>query len=404
MTAPLDGIKVLEVANWLAAPAATALMADLGAEVIKVEPPGGDIYRYFVLQSMGYDYEFPTNFAFQTDNRGKKSITVSLDRPGGPELVRDLAGKADIFVTNLVQERRLKYGLTYEDVAAANPNGIYVSFSGYGTHGPDANRSGFDFAAFWAASGIMGLLGEPDAPPPLCRGGQGDHTTALNILAATLAALRQRDLTGEGQHVETTLQASGMWTIAGDFSAGLAAKSNAPRISRKAPTSPIWNSYECSDGQWVLLVMPVPFPIYWPRFCAMVGHPEWADDDHWTDLSKLRASTAELTAMIEPIFKSRPRAHWAAELDRAGLIWSSVATITEVMNNPQVREMGWIKELEHPEYGKFETLDTPFKIYGSEVGARGPAPTPGADTFEVLSAMGVSEERLGELAAQGVLG
>jgi crotonobetainyl-CoA:carnitine CoA-transferase CaiB-like acyl-CoA transferase len=117
MAAPLDGIRVLEVANWLAVPAATALMADLGADVIKVEPPAGDIYRGFILRSMGYDFDFQTNYAFQLDNRGKRSITVSLDKPGGQELVRRLAGDVDIFITNLVQERRLKYGLTELEVA-----------------------------------------------------------------------------------------------------------------------------------------------------------------------------------------------------------------------------------------------------------------------------------------------
>jgi crotonobetainyl-CoA:carnitine CoA-transferase CaiB-like acyl-CoA transferase len=401
MPAPLDGVRVLEIANWLAAPAATALMADLGAEVIKVEPPGGDIFRHFLLRSIGYDFDFEPNYGFQLDNRGKRSVTVALDKPGGPELVRRLAQDVDIVVTNLVQERRVKYGLTFEDVHAANPRAIYVSFSGYGTRGPDATRSGFDFAAFWAASGIMGLLAEPDAPPPLCRGGQGDHTTSLNILAATLAALRMRDKTGEGQHVETSLQASGMWTIAGDFSAALVAKKDAPRVSRHEPTNPIWNSYLCRDGHWMLLVMPVPMPLYWPRFCAMVERPDWAEK--YLDLATLRADTIPLAAAIDEIFAQKDHDYWAARMDECGLIWSSVARITEVINNPQVREMGWITELDHPEFGKFETLDTPFHIYGTDTGARGPAPTAGQHTFDVLTELGVSEDELATLATNGVI-
>src|SRR5512135_3875154 len=129
MVAPLDGIRVLEIANWLAVPAAAALMADMGAAVIKVEPPGGDIYRGFLLRSLGYDYDFETNYAFQLDNRGKRSITVALDKPGGPELVQKLATGVDIVMTNLIQERRVKFGLTYEAVRAANPGVIFVSFS-----------------------------------------------------------------------------------------------------------------------------------------------------------------------------------------------------------------------------------------------------------------------------------
>src|SRR6185503_5261653 len=217
--APLDGIRVLEVANWLAAPAAGALLADLGADVIKVEPPGGDVFREFVLRSMGYRHDFATNYAFQLDNRGKRSVTVALDRPGGPALLRRMSERVDVFLTNLVQQRRERYGLTYDEVRAVSPRIVYASFSGDGTRGPDRNRPGFDYAAFWARSGLMGLLGEPPSPPPLCRGGQGDHTTALNILAAVLAALRLRDQTNEAQHCEVTLQATGMWTLAGDIQA-----------------------------------------------------------------------------------------------------------------------------------------------------------------------------------------
>ena len=138
-------------------PAAGALLADLGADVIKVEPPGGDVFREFLLRSMGYTHDFATNYAFQLDNRGKRSVTVALDQPGGPELVRRLAARSDVFLTNLIQQRRVRYGLTWEDVRAASPRIIYASFSGYGTRGPDENRPGFDYAAFWARS-------RPDGP------------------------------------------------------------------------------------------------------------------------------------------------------------------------------------------------------------------------------------------------
>ena len=156
MAAPLDGIKVLEVANWLAAPAAAALMADLGAEVVKIEPPTGDVFRGFILRSIGYDFDFPTNYGFEVDNRGKRSVVVDLDKPGGAELVRRLAADSDIFITNLVQRRRTRYGLAFEDIIAVNPKVIYASFSGYGASGPDEDRPGFDFAAFWAV--LIALL------------------------------------------------------------------------------------------------------------------------------------------------------------------------------------------------------------------------------------------------------
>ncbi|MGE0601005.1 MAG: CaiB/BaiF CoA transferase family protein [Dehalococcoidia bacterium] len=404
MAAPLDGIKVLEVANWLAAPAAAALMADLGADVIKIEPPTGDIFRGFILRSIGYDFDFPANYGFEVDNRGKRSVVVDLDKPGGPELVRRLAADCDVFLTNLVQRRRKRYGLAFDDIIAANPRVIYASFSGYGAQGPDEDRPGFDFAAFWAQSGIMSTIGEPGTPPPMCRGGQGDHTTALNILASVLAALRMRDKTGEGQHVEVTLQGTGMYTIAGDFSAALTSRMDPVRTSRKVPVNPIWNTYRCADDRWILTVMPVPFPSYWPKFCQIIEKPEWADDARWNDLPKLREQTPILVELIDEIMAAKPFAHWAKLFDDYGLIWAPVATMTDMISDPQVREMGWITELEHPTLGRYETLNTPFRLYGSDTGARGPAPGIGDHTFDVLSAAGLSENEMATLAENGVLG
>ena len=378
-------------------------MADLGAEVIKIEPPGGDIFRGFSLSSLGYDYDFATNYAFELDNRGKKSVTVDLNKPGGPELVQKLASSCDVFVTNLIRKRAVRYGLTYEGVLLANPKIVYASLSGYGSEGPDQDRAGFDYSAFWARSGIMGMIGEPGSPPPLCRGGQGDHTTALNVLCGVLAALRLKDQTGEAQRVEVTLQATGMWTIAGDLSAALVSKAPAPRISREQPTHPVWNSYLCSDDRWVLLVNPVPFPTAWGQFCEMLGKPEWATDERFGDIPGLVANSRELTAEAGTIFATRPSLDWGEEMDKRNIIWAPVATTPEVIDDPQVRAMGWITEIES-EFGTYETLDTPFKVYGSDTGARGPAPSPGQHTFDVLSDYGVTEDELNRLATDGVLG
>lgn len=401
MPAPLDGIRVLEVANWLAAPAATRLMADLGAEVIKVEPPGGDVYRAFQLRSLGYDYYAEGNAAFELDNFGKRSVTIDLEKPGGADVVRRLAAASDVFVTNLIRRRRERFGLTWDDLVPANPSLVYTSFSGYGTEGPDENRPGFDYAAFWARSGIMGMLGEPDAPPPVCRVGQGDHTTALNILSAVLAALRMRDQSGDAQLVEVTLQGTGMWTIAGDLSAALVARNQPPRISRRSPTQPIWNAYECADGKWILLVNPAPFPNPWPRFCELIGFPGWAEE--YPDLERLLAASADLTARIESIMKAHNLAHWAAGLDERNIVWAPVASLTDVIADPQARAMGWITETEGS-FGPIETLGTPFKLPGTDTGIHGPAPAAGEHTFDVLTELGIEGEEMDRLVTDGAIG
>ncbi len=402
--APLDGIRVIEVANWLAAPAAAALMADLGADVIKVEPPGGDAYRATSVK-IGFDVSFATNYSFQLDNRGKRSITVDLEREGGTALVLDLVRSADIFITNLLPERRERYGLTFDAVRAANPRVVYASLTGYGSHGPDAWRPGFDHAAFWAASGIMGLVGEPLEPPADCRSGQGDHTTSLNLLAATLAALRLRDNTGEAQFVETTLQVSGMWTIAADYASALASGVDPKRASRLAPRHPITNHYRCRDGRWFEFAMPRPFPGYWPRFCQAIGRTDWAEPGSGaTTLDELRERNVAWVAELDPIFAGKDLAAWGEIFDAHGLIWAPVAALSEVIASAQVREMGWVTSLEHPTYGRFQTLNTPFVIAGSATGARGPAPELGEHTADVLREAGFSDAAASELAANGVLG
>ena len=205
-------------------------MADLGADVIKVEPPGGEVMRG-VLSG-------PLNYLFELENRGKRSITIDLNRPGGPELVHELLARADILLTNLITPRLRKYGLMPEDALATNPRLIHLSVTGYGIHGPEADRPAFDYAGFWARSGIMSVIGHPGRPPVISRVAQGDHTTGINALAATLAALRIRDATGEGQVVEVALQQTGVYTIATDVARVLVEGRQPTRFDRTAPPNP----------------------------------------------------------------------------------------------------------------------------------------------------------------------
>jgi crotonobetainyl-CoA:carnitine CoA-transferase CaiB-like acyl-CoA transferase len=401
MAAPLDGIRVIEVSNWLAGPAAAALMADMGADVIKVEPPGGDVLRAFRLRTLGYDTDLDT--VFQCDNRGKRSVTVDLERAGAPELVARLVERADVFITNLTQPRRERYRLTWEELRRSNPGLVYVSLTGYGTQGPEAWRAGFDYSAFWARSGIMSTLGEPPSPPPLCRGGQGDHTTALNLLAAALAALRVRDRTGESQYAEATLYGTGMWTIAGDLSAALVTGQQPPRHDRTAPPNPIWNSYETRDGRWILLVMPQP-DAYWPRFCRALEQPDWEADPRYASAALRAQHGRELAAAISRRFAERDREDWGRRLDEHGIVWAPVATLPEVVRDAQARQIGAFRALEHPQHGRFETLAAPFAIHGCTIEPRGAAPAAGEHTRQVLHELGLGAREIQALADAGALG
>ncbi len=236
MAAPLSGIRVIEVANYVAGPAVGALMRDLGADVVKVEPPGGEVMRGVIVP--GADGPYSANFLFELENRGKRSLTLDLGVAGASEVIHRLMDSADVFLTNLLAPRMEKYGLTPGDILARNPKAIVCSVTGYGIEGAEAARPGFDFAAFWARAGIMSVVGHPGGPPVLSRIAQGDHTTGINALAAILAALRLRDQTGEGQVVEVTLQQTGAYTIATDISRTLVDGKQPSRLDRDALAQP----------------------------------------------------------------------------------------------------------------------------------------------------------------------
>ena len=400
MAAPLQGITVIEAANYVAAPSAGALMADLGADVIKIEPPGGEVMRGVV--PTGGPGGIPFNFLFELENRGKRSATIALDADGGPELLLRLLETADVFLTNFMAPRLERFGLTPEAVLARNPRLIFVSITGYGLSGPDAARPGFDFSAFWARSGIMSLVGHPGAPPVLSRIAQGDHTTGMNALAATLAALRLRDLTGEGQVVEISLQQTGAYTIATDLSRTLVDGKQPKVLDRTAPDNPLFNTYPTRDGRWIMLVHMTPDP-YWPRLCAALGLEEWGGDPAFATMAGRRARGAEIAARIEAVFQAADLDDWAVRLDANGLIWAPQVELPAVIADPALRGRGTFQPLEL-EDGTFETVGTPFLIYGADIRVRGGSSPAGADTARVLASAGLSEEEVADFAARGVFG
>ena len=399
MTTPLDGIRVLEVASWLAAPSCAALMADMGASVIKVEPPGGDTYRRMLQGVFGADLVHPS---FQFDNRGKRGVCVNLESPEGVELVRRLARDADVFITNLTAPRLAKYRLTDADVHALSPKAIYAVLSGYGVSGPDSHRQAFDQTAFWARSGAMSVFGDRDDGLLISRGGYGDRTTCLNMLAAILAALRVRDKTGEGQFVEVTLQRTGIWALASDVTSTLFQYVQPERTSKKAPPNPIWNYYATSDGRHLILVMPAALP-YWPKFCAMVGKPEWSADARFQTLLGLAEHGPSLVPEIAAMFAEHDLAYWRAKLDAAGLIWEPVALLPEVVVDPALREAGAFATVVHRTAGAMEIVAAPFHIRGAGIEVRGPAPDVGEHTREVFTEAGLSPAKIDDLIARGVL-
>lgn len=397
--APMQGIKVLEVANWVAAPSCAMMLADMGAEVIKVEAPGGDALRG-ILEYPPIP-NVPGNLTFELDNRGKKSVTIDFTKPGASAVVHKLVSQVDIFITNLTDERAKKYLLSFEDLKKVKSDIVYSVISGYGTIGPESFRRGFDFTSFWAHSGIQALLGEPGSPPPPNRGSQGDHISAMNLLAATLAALRLRDISGNPQRAEVTLQRTGMWTIAGDVQRTIFSKTQPARHTRKKPKNPIFNSYETKDGKWIMFAM-AQTDRYWPRFCDMLQKSEWKEE--YDTIEKLIDNTSKLTEEITDIFYKRDFHIWEKLLDEFDMTWAPVVELIDLINSEQLDAIGAFTDIIHPELGIFKTLTVPFQIRNSDIKPQGPAPKAGQNTFEVLGEYGFDSNEVSDLAAHGLFG
>ena len=399
MSAPLEGIRVLEVAGWLAAPSCAALMADMGADVVKVEPVEGDGYRRTYAELYGDDYVAP---CFQFDNRGKRGICVDLENPEGVEMVHRLAAQSHVFITNLTRPRLERYRLTDRDIHELSPSAVYAVLSGYGTDGPDSHRAAFDQNAFWARSGAMSVFGDRDDGPLMSRAGYGDRTTALNLLASILAAMRLQEKTGEGQYVEVTLQRTGIWALATDVTNALYERIQPDKTSRKVPPNPIWNYYRTADDRWIAMVSPLPMP-YWPKFCAMLGRDDWAADERFQTAVGLIEHGQELVPELEALFASHDLEYWREKLDATGMIWEPAAEMPEVIDDPALRERGAFSLIIHERAGAMEVVAAPFEIRGADIDVRGPAPDRGQHTREVLLQAGVEAERVTALIEKNVL-
>lgn len=401
MAGPLDDIKVLEIANWVAGPSCAALMADMGADVVKVEPLQGDGMRNKLRQPSSPEGAAAHDFPFQLDNRGKRSIAVDLGSERGGEIVRTLAATADVVVTNLLPKRLERYGLGPDALRSEHPSLIYALVTGYGTEGEDADRIAFDLTAFFGRSGIMSLIGEPDAPPPAFRPGQGDHPTGLALLVAVLAALRVRDRTGEGQVVETALLRSGAWSIGCDVQTALIDRTQPSRRGRDDAFSPINTQYRCGDGRWLNLAAQDQGK--WARLCEALGRADLGSEERFASPQGRFRHRAEIIDALDALFGSAPLDHWAPMLDRSGIIWSPVSELPDLIDDPQARAAGMFVQVDHPRAGKFETLAAPFAMSGSEVSVRGRAPDIGEHTVEVLLEAGLGDEDIASLAATGVI-
>ncbi len=403
MSAPLSDITVVEIDNYMAAPSTGAILADLGARVIKVEPLGGDPMRGIGRPAKvdgplkGYD------FGFDVDNRGKLSIAVALDTAEGAELIHTLVREAQVFLCNLLPHRQARFGMDPETLKKVNPRIVHATLTGYGTNGPDALRPGYDVTAFFGRSGIYDAMRDgDDGEVPNARPAQGDHTAGLALLGGILAALRLAEQTGEAQVVETSLFESAIWTQANDF--GTTAVDRAPvrRRARHQMLTPEANRYPCGDGKWVVLNQLGPGSF--DKLCRALGTEVWQQDERFRDAKSRYDNMSTLVDQIDEILAKRSRDEWGVIFDEVGLIWGPVLTLDEVANDPQAEAIGMFPEIEHPKRGAYRSVRAPMRFDNADVRPRGPAPEVGQHTREVLRGAGLSDDEIEALQARGAIG
>ena len=402
MSAPLEDIKVLEVDNYMAAPSAAAILADMGADVLKVEPITGDpmrgLSRPLRVESSfaGYDLQF------DVDNRGKRSAAIALDQPEGQALVQRLAQDADVFLCNLLAQRQQRFGLDPESLFAANPRLVHATLTGYGTTGPDAWRPGYDVTAFFGRSGLSDAMREGvDGVVPRAGVAQGDHTTGLALVAAILAALRLAERTGEGQVVETSLYETAVWTQASDLSVTVTDKAPVRRRARHEALTPMTNRYPCGDGKWVVLNMLDSGA--WERLCWAIGREDWLADERFTTGRDRYRHMPELVDGIDATLSAKSRDEWGAIFDEQGVIWGPVLGLHEVVDDPHANAIGLFPELQHPELGTYSTVNAPMRFQSADVRPRGPAPTVGEHTEQILREAGLSQPEMQALFDNGIV-
>jgi crotonobetainyl-CoA:carnitine CoA-transferase CaiB-like acyl-CoA transferase len=403
VTAPLADITVIEVDNYMAAPSTGAVLADMGARVIKVEPLTGDPMRGIGRPAKvdgelkGYD------FGFDVDNRGKHSIAVALDTEAGAAVVRRLVARAQVFMCNLLPQRQKRFALDPETLMALNPALVHATLTGYGSNGPDAARPGYDVTAFFGRSGLYDAMREGDnGEVPMARPAQGDHTAGLALLGAILAALRLAERSGEGQVVETSLYESAIWTQATDF--GVTAVDQAPvrRRARHQQLTPAANRYPCGDGKWV--VLNTLGPDSFEKLARALGREDWLDDPRFRDGKGRYHHMSELVDAIDEILSARSRDEWGEIFDRGGLVWGPVLTLDEVSRDRQAEAIGMFPTIEHPAFGAYRSVRAPMRFRSADVRPRGPAPGVGQHTRQVLGEVGYSADEIDRLFEGGALG
>jgi crotonobetainyl-CoA:carnitine CoA-transferase CaiB-like acyl-CoA transferase len=395
----LEGVRIVELAQFVFVPASAAILADHGAEVIKIEPPTGDPYR--TLKIADGRQTADVNFAMEQNNRSKKSVGIDLKTHEGHDVFLRLIETADVFITSIRPDTLDRLGLGLEALRKVNPKLIYVRGNGLGYKGEEANRPGFDASCFWARGGFAGALSIGHDTMVRQRPGQGDHTAAVAMAMGIVTALFKRERTGEPSLVEVSLLGTAMWVLSSDVTQAQAPTYSPGAMAAVEFKMPLTRAYKTADERWMQLMFLDP-ERYWQGLCNHLGHPELADDPRFATVADRAENGRELAGILDTVFGSQPFSHWEAAFAGFDAPWERIQTVQEVLADPQAEANGYVFDVMVRDDLPVRVVAGPVSIDGSPLHAEPRrAPHLGEHTDEVLGALGLNGDCLTALRAAG---
>lgn len=401
MAGPLNGIRVVEMSTWGALPGGGAILADWGAEVIKVEEPsGGDPARAFGMVQAS-DTSPKLAPIWEQDNRNKKSVTIDVSCQEGQAALKKLLATADVFVTSSRPNTLERLGLAYHQLAGELPRLVFLHLSGFGPKGPDSERPGYDALCFWSRSGLALSLAEPAADFPTGqRPALGDHTTSIAIAGGVAAALFARERTGRGQMVQTALFHTGLWVSSVDLVAARVTKRDVRKMGRHM-SNPLTCTYRTADG-FVHLVN-LQGDRFWPSLCRAVQRPDLITDPRYRSVEARAQNNRAIIELLDQEFALRTTREWAERFDKEGVRWGKVQTVLEATEDEQAAANGYFETVDHPDAGSLTLVTSPVQFSESPRAIRAPAPQLGQHTEELLLSLGYGWDEITTLKNKGII-
>jgi crotonobetainyl-CoA:carnitine CoA-transferase CaiB-like acyl-CoA transferase len=384
---------------WAFVPSAGAVLADWGAEVIKVEAPTGDPIRALTFGGVA-----PVDgiaYSWEMFNRGKRDIALDLNQTGGQEIVHELATTADVFLTSLLPTAREKLRIDDETIREVNPRIIYASGTGQGARGPEARKGGYDAISFWSRGSVSASV-TPEGAEPLGMpsGAFGDALSGMALAGGIAAALAQKERTGEGALVDGSLLGTAMWAMQmATIGAAVAGLDEMPKVTRQTTPNPLVNTYQTSDGRWIALCMLQP-DLYWAPFCEAIGRSDLAADARFATGSERAAHIPDAVVALDQTFKTKTLAEWIPILSAQRGQWDVVKKVSELLRDPQAEANGFIQRIDYGEGREIPLIANPIQ-FDRTPPALGPGPGFGSDTDEILLSLGWDWDRIIEAKASG---